>query len=478
MNTIRIFSVLALGLTLGGVGQYWYAHRSNFLPAPVIGPRPAAAADRPILYYRDPSGAPRWSATPKNDAAGRPYLPVYSDEEVSFHSQPLKLLKPKTASEHRKILYYRNPMGLPDISPVPKKDAMGMNYIPVYEGDDPDDGKMFKVSLDRVQRSGVRTELVEPRILVRPVRGVGTITIDESRQTIVTMRSDGYVEDLFVNKTGQTVRAGEPLFRVYSPDIQQALADLLVLSGHGQGALTRERSGIDGTMRRLHNLGVPESIVREVHDRGVNPRTIDWPAPAAGTVISKRIINGQQAKAGDELYRIADLSQVWVIAEVSEADLAYIKLGTPATIRLRTYPNDPIEGKVSFIYPDIKPETRTGRVRIALPNPDGRLKIDMYADVVFHPRESRTPVATVPDSAVIDNGTKQIVLVAKGDGRFEPRTVKLGRHGEGYVEVRNGLQSGEQVVTTATFLIDAESNLRAALKTFSSDNSTRKEASR
>ena len=151
---------------------------------------------------------------------------------------------------------------------------------------------------------------------------------------------------------------------------------------------------------------------------------------------------------------------------MAESDLAGIGVGTPASITLRAYPNAPVEGRVGFIYPDIKPETRTARVRIEVPNPDGLLKIEMYADVVFNTGAGEAPVAAIPDSAVIDSGTRQTALVAKGDGRFEPRPIKLGRRGDGYVEVRDGLQPGEEVVTSATFLIDAESNLRAALKSF------------
>lgn len=217
-------------------------------------------------------------------------------------------------------------------------------------------------------------------------------------------------------------------------------------------------------MQRLRNLGVPESRIREVRETGANPRVLDWPAPAAGTVIAKRIINGQRVAAGDELYRIADLSRVWVIADVAEADLAALAVGTPATVAFRAYP-EPVEGRVTFIYPDLRPETRTARVRIEVANPDLRLKTDMYADVVFHAGGDQPPLAAVPASAVIDSGTRRIVLVAKGDGRFEPREVKLGRRGDGYVAVE-GVAAGEDVVTSATFLIDAESNLKAALKAF------------
>jgi Cu(I)/Ag(I) efflux system membrane fusion protein len=357
-------------------------------------------------------------------------------------------------------------MGLPDTSPVPKKDSMGMDYIPVYEGEAQEPGGTIKLGVERIQRSGVRIEPARSVVLTQPVRAVGAVALDERRLTVVAMRSEGYVEDLFVDTTGQTVRKGEPLFRVYSLDIQQALADLLVVSSRGQSAPALAQSSLNGTMRRLRNLGVPEDRIQELRDSGVNPRTIDWPSPASGTIISKRIINGQRITAGDELYRIADLSQVWVIADVAEGDLADIKPSTRATVTFRAYMGEPVEGVVTFIYPEMRAETRTARVRIEVPNPDGRLKTDMYADVVFHVEGTGIPVTAVPSGAVIDSGARQVVLVAKGEGRFEPRPVKLGRRGGGRVEIIEGLTAGEEVVTSATFLIDAESNLQTALKAF------------
>jgi len=465
MTKTRAVFILSLVIAAGAVASYGYSHRSGGAPASLSVVPQAAAAERTILYYRDPAGAPFWSATPKNDAQGRAFVPVYDDAEPTFDPPPAQ---PKTAQGERKILYYRNPMGLPDTSPAPKRDSMGMDYIAVYEGDEPSDGKTIKVSLDRVQRSGVRTEPVQARVLIRPLRAVGTVAIDERRATIVTMRSDGYVEDLFVNTTGQHVRAGEPLFRVYSSDIQQAISDLLVTKNWSQRGPAEAGSGksIEGAMQRLRNLGLSESRIREIRDSGANPRTIDWPAPADGTIIVKRIINGQRVVAGDELYRIVDLTNVWVIADVAEGDLADIKLGAPASVTFRAYRSQPVEGVVTFIYPEVRTETRTVRVRIEVANPDERLKPDMYADVVFHAGADGSPVTAVPTGAIIDNGTRQIVLVAKGDGRFEPRPVKLGRRGDGHVEITEGLKPGEEIVTTATFLIDAESNLQTALKTF------------
>jgi Cu(I)/Ag(I) efflux system membrane fusion protein len=438
--------VLAFGVIVGAAGGYWYARLPAGVPASVA-PETTAPAVGKILYYRDPSGAPYWSGAPKKDANGRDYLPVYEDEEISFEPSGKKLIP--TAAGPRKILYYRNPMGLPDTSPVPMKDWMGMDYIPVYEGEEQDDGKTVRVSLDKVQRSGVRTEAVDARIVVRPLRAVGTVMHDETRLTIVAMRSDGYIEELYVNKTGQHVHAGERLFRVYSPEIVSAQVDFRA----------------SGAEQRLRNLGVPESHIRDVR-AGKMLLTLDWPAPATGDVIEKRVINGQRVKAGDELYRIADHSHLWVIADVAEADLPAIKMGTHATVMVRAYMAQPIQGEVTFIYPELRAETRTARVRIEVPNPDERLKIDMYADVVFQTGADESPVVAVPVSAVIDSGARQVVLIVKGEGRFEPRPVRLGRRSDGYVEVLEGVGKGEEVVTSATFLIDAESNLRAALQAY------------
>jgi Cu(I)/Ag(I) efflux system membrane fusion protein len=414
MKRLNTLMILAIGVAAGAAGSYWYAHR----PEPVATP---AAAEQ---------------------------------------SQPAK--------GERTILYYRNPMGHPDTSPVPKKDSMGMDYIPVYE-DEQDDGTTVKVSLDKIQRTGVRIEKVEARTIARSVRGVGTIQHDESLLWIVTVRSDGYIEDLFVNRTGQHVEKGEPLFRFYSPQIQLAQVDLLVaMRADGTSSKSEASRNLAGAMQKLRNLDVPDSRIEEVRKTLTNPRTIDWAAPATGDIVEKKVIEGQRVMAGDELFRIADHSSVWVVAEVAEADVAAIKLGMRATVTLRAFSTTPHEGVVTFIYPEmLKPETRTVSVRIELPNPDGLMKPGMYADVVFQPDGGEAPVTAVPVSAVIDSGMRQVVLVAKGEGRFEPREVKLGRRGDGFTEVTEGLQPGEEVVVSANFLIDAESNLKAALQSFS-----------
>jgi len=462
MNGFRTVVLFAVALAVGASAGYWSARGPTVRSTTISQAVAAAASGRTILYYRDPTGAPYWSAMPKKNKEAQDYLPVYEDEEVSFDPDAPK---PRPTTGSRRILQYRNPMGLPDTSSVPKKDSMGMDYIPVYEGE-ANDGNTVIVTLDKVQRIGVKTEAAQLRTLAQPVRAVGTVEHDESRITVVTVRMEGYIEDLFVNKTGQHVYAGEPLFRMYSSEIQRAQADLIVAVRASKRGMSDEGDSLSGSIQRLRNLSVPESQIKEVREKGTNPRTVDWPSPATGEVIEKRIINGQRVTPGVELYRIANHDVVWVVADVAEGDLHAVGIGSHATVTLRAYPAEPMQGEVTLIYPELKPETRTARVRIELPNPDGRLKVDMYTDVLFQGEADLKAVVTVPDSAVIDSGTRQVVLMAKGEGRFEPRAVKLGRHGNGYVEALRGISEGEEVVTSATFLIDAESNLKAALAAF------------
>src|SRR6266487_1484468 len=468
MTRLGTALLVIVAAAAGAAGGYWYAVREPAMQTPSLNAEPAAATVT-ILYYRDPSGAPYWSAEPKKDAQGRDYLPVYDDRERSAAPQPKKS---QAAAGERKILYYRNPMGLPDTSPVPKKDSMGMDYIPVYEGDEQDDGNTVKVSLDRIQRSGVRSEKVQSRKVVRAIRAPGTVRIDEGKQTVVTLRAEGYIEELHVNATGETVKAGARLFRLYSaPLVQAQLEYALAVKAARTMRDANQMAMVDGAAQKLRSLGMPEARIREIQESGTVPRTIEWPAPASGTVLEKKVISGQRIMAGDELYRIADLATVWVIAEVPERDIGSIASGDRATVTFRAFSSQPMEGQVTLVYHELKPETRTARVRIELQNPDGRLKPDMYADVVFHEDSADKPVIAVPDSAVIDSGTRQLVLISKGEGRFEPRVIRTGRHGDGYVEVLEGVKEGEEVVTSATFLIDAESNLRAALKGFTEQES-------
>lgn len=419
-----------------------------------------------VLYWQNPDGKPDYSPVPKQTEDGRPFVPVYDTAEKDI--SPARPAAEAQGKSDRKILYYRNPMGLPDTSPVPKKDWMGMDYIPVYEGDEPT-GSSVVVSLDKVQRTGVRTEEVRKRQLSRLVRAPAIAKPDERTLHVVALRADAFIEKLFVNETGQHVKAGAPLFRIYSPNMVTAQINYQI------AVRNQTARNLSGAEQQLRNLEIPDDVLQRLRATGEPVMSIDWPAPIAGVVMEKRVVEGQMARMGDELFRFADLSRIWVVADVAEQDLAAITVGTNATIRFAALPSDTFIGKVTFVLHELDPATRTGKVRIEVANPDHRIKHEMYATADIEIGESDTAKIAVPNSSVIDSGTRQVVLVARGEGRFEPRDVKLGIRGEDYVEILSGVAAGENVVIAANFLIDAESNLKAALSSFSADSSAQTE---
>lgn len=373
-----------------------------------------------------------------------------------------------------KVLYYRNPMGHPDTSPVPKKDSMGMDYLPVYEGEEPpSDNSVVKISTEKVQKLGVKTEIAALRELTRTVRAVATVQADERRLYTVTPRFEGWIQRLHVNTTGQAVSKGEALMDVYSPELITAQHEYLIarkgvqsVEGSGLEVQAGMRRLSENALQRLRNWDISETDLQALQQEGEIRRYLTLRSAASGVVIEKLAIQGKRFMPGEMLYQIADLSKVWMLADVFEQDLGMVHRGQGATIRMDAYPDKVFNGEVTFIYPTVMPETRTAKVRIELPNKQGLLKPDMYGRVEFASFHGKDKVLAVPDSAVLDTGTRRLVLVALGEGRFEPRTVKLGIHADGYAEVLDGLAAGEVVVVSANFLIDAESNLKAALSGF------------
>jgi len=217
----------------------------------------------------------------------------------------------------------------------------------------------------------------------------------------------------------------------------------------------------------LRVIELHDSVIAEIRRTGRATRSITITAPRSGIIIEKPAIDGMHFNTGDPLFKIADLSSVWLMADVQEQDLGALRAGTAAKATLVSYPDRTFQGKVDFIYPSLMASTRTGRVRIVLPNRDGALRESMYASVEIDTSQtSRTPMLTVPDSAILDSGTRRMVLVARGQGRFEPRAVRVGAHGDGYTQILDGLKPGETIAVGANFLIDAESNFRAALSGF------------
>jgi Cu(I)/Ag(I) efflux system membrane fusion protein len=377
------------------------------------------------------------------------------------------------AQNARVVLYYRNPMGLHDTSPVPKKDSMGMDYVPVYADEEAGAGQL-RISLDKVQKLGVRTEPVSSRELATTVRAVGRLQPDERRMVTITTRFEGYIEKLLVNATGQPVKRGQPLMEVYSPELVSAQEEYLIARS-GQEALrngTAESvSGADqlaeAALQRLRNWDISAAQLQRLQSEGTVTRTLTVYSPANGVVLEKTAQQGMRFMPGEILFRIADLSTVWLIADVFEQDLSLVQPGQPVKISVDAWPEQEFSGEVAYIYPTVSPQTRAVQVRVEMSNPHGLLKPDLYASVQLV--STGDTALTVPDSAVIDSGTRQVVLVQREEGLFEPREVTLGRRSDDYVEVLHGVTEGEKVVVRANFLIDAESKLQSALDGFSAD---------
>ena len=379
------------------------------------------------------------------------------------------------AKPARKPLFYRNPMGLPDTSPSPKKDPMGMDYIAVYAGEEPEPGasaNQIKISTDKVQKLGVRTEAASLRVIDKVVRAVGRIEPDERRVYVVAPKFEGYVERLHVNATGQVVAKGQVLFEAYSPELVSAQREyaiaaqgVLSLGGAPSGARDGMQQLADSSLLRLKNWDISEEQIRALAQSGTATRTLSFRSPVAGIVTEKKALQGMRFMPGEMLYQVSDLSSVWVLADVFEQDLALVKSGAKAKLTINAYPDKAFVGNVTYVYPTLKAETRTVQVRIELANPGQLLKPGMFASVELAVA-ARANTVTVPVSAVIDSGTRRIVLVQLKEGLYEPREVKLGARSDDYVEVLDGVKTGEVVVVTANFLIDAESNLKAAVGSF------------
>jgi Cu(I)/Ag(I) efflux system membrane fusion protein len=453
-------TVAALIAAAGGGFVIGRAQRQPSEPSNVAVITPAAAqANGAPIYYQDPDGKPFYSLTPMKTPDGRDYRGVPASADISFEEASAAEAAPSAPAD-RKIKYYRNPMGLPDTSPTPKKDSMGMDYIPVYEGDDTDDASI-KLSPGKIQRTGVKSEPAIPRVIRTLIRAPGTVQLDERRTSIVSLRFEGFVDTVENVTTGDHVHKGQALMRVYGPNLSSAAAEYLSVLNGSLGS-----QALKGARRRLENLGVPEKIIGDIERTREIPTAVPWLAPQDGEIIERAAVNGMRAGPGDVLFRIVDHQVVWVLVDIAERDLDRIAIGQTVDARPRAFAHRTFSGTVALIYPHLNAQTRTARVRIELANPDGLLRPEMYVDAEIN-TGSPEPVLSVPDSAVIDTGTRQAVFVDKGQGRFEPRDVKLGHRGDGYVEIRQGLSDGEPVVVSANFLIDAESNLKAALKGFS-----------
>jgi len=443
--------LLAAGavLLLAGIaGGYWVGQRQAPMTAPTT--------ERKPLFYRNPMNPAITSPVPSKDEMGMDYIPVYKDE-------------PKA---EKRIMFYRNPMNPAITSPVPAKDEMGMDYMPVYADGGASDQPAGTVSIDptTVQNIGVRTTTAQRRTLSRHIRTIGRIDYDEERLSRLYPKIDGWIEKLYINKTGEAVKKNTILLEIYSPQLVSSQEEyLLALQNRDnlqsspfeeirRGAISLAQAARE----RLTFLDVPEHQIRDLETTRQIKKTLHIHSPFAGIVTHIGARQGQYVTPQTELYRIADLSRVWVYVDVYEDDLGWVSVGDLADMRVTALPSRAFEGKVTAIYPYLEAKTRTARVRLEFTNRDLSLKPDMYANIVLH-ASRQVDAITIPTEAVVRSGAREIVFIVAGAGKFAPRQVRLGVSSEGQTQVLEGLRADEEVVVSAQFLIDSESKLREAV---------------
>lgn len=381
----------------------------------------------------------------------------------------------------RKILYYKDPMHPWLTSPKPAKAPdCGMDMVPVYEGEeDEQPGSAIKIDPTVVQNIGVKTEAVQKRRLAKTIRAVGKVEVDETKLYAVNTKIMGWVEKLFVNVTGQPVKKGQPLLELYSPDLVSTQEEYLLALRYQKAVsgselketLTGSSSLIESARRRLELWDVTEAQIAELEKTGKPRRTLTFYSPADGIVMEKMIVQGAAVMPGMDLFKIVDLSKVWVMADVYEYELPWIKAGEPAEMELSFIPGKTFTGKVAYLYPMLAMESRTAKVRLEFFNPRGEIQLrpEMFATVRLKSDMGEETIA-VPEQAIIRSGERFIAIVARDGGYFDVREVKAGLVAEGHMQILEGLHEGEQLVVSSQFLIDSESNLRTAIAQFTSSH--------
>lgn len=370
----------------------------------------------------------------------------------------------------RRVKHWVSSMDPTYIRDAPGKDNMGMELVPVYE----EGGLPGQITIDPVtiQNMGVRTAAVERRNLSRTIRTVGVVAFDEPRQYSVNSKIEGWVEKLHVNATGQPVRKGQPLLEIYSPDLVVAQQEYLLALENSrrmaQNPYPEIAAGagrlLEAARNRLRYWDIDEQQIAALAENGQIRKTLTLFSPNGGVVTMKKVVEGMRVMAGEELLQIADLSRVWVNADLYEHDLPLVRVGQSATVEVPSAPDRKLQGRISFIYPYVQNESRTVQARIEFANPGLGLKPDMYANVVIE-TSSQGGALVVPGDAVLRSGKGATVFVALGEGRFEPRAVQPGMSdAEGFLQVLSGLKEGEKVVTSAQFLLDSESRLQEVLR--------------
>ena len=394
---------------------------------------------------------------------------------------PVKSNNQKSSGE-RKILYWQAPMDPNEIYDEPGKSKMGMDLVPVYE-DEASGSGFVTIDPEVQQNMNIKTVKVQVKQLSSKVNTNGVLQTNETSEYIVTTRINGWVEKLFVNYTGQQVSKGSKLMDIYSPELVSAQQELLTALSYqntvnASSLQSIRKSGnelVKNSMRKLELLEVSDAEIKRLIDTKEVKTYITLFAQKSGTVLEKNIVEGQKVMGGMPLLKIANLSSLWLMADIYEYELAKVKIGSKVSITFNFLPGKIYDGKVSFIYPTLDPKARTVKIRIELNN-RGELKPSMFANITIEGEDLGSKPA-IPENAIIRSGLKDVVILSIGDGKFKPQQVQLGGYADGYYQVLNGLSEGNTIVTSAQFLIDSESNLKAAINQFQTSTQTMEDLS-
>jgi RND family efflux transporter MFP subunit len=472
MSKTTIIAVIAAiagfaTVPLSGREHQYSTHRK---PATLLGLAQTAegagqanAGEGKILYYQDPMHP--WYRSDKPGIApdcGMKLVPIYA---------PVPEDQPKPGE--RRILYYQDAMNPSHHSDKPGIAPDGMKLVPVYASENPAAALPpggVEISSARQQMMGVATAKAEYRTLDQTIRAVGQVAMDETRLVHVHVRTSGWIKKVFVDYTWQQVKQGDPLFTFYSPDLlateQEYLLALKARDSLAKSSFpeiaTAGASLLESARRRLELWDLTDGEIREIEISGKPSHDITIYAPTTGYVVDRKAFPNQYVSPEMDIYQIVDLRSIWAEGEIYESDIPSVSLGQSAVLTTDALPNAALRGKLTFISPTVKPDTRTLSVRMEFPNPGMRLKPGMFVNVELHRGLGRR--LTVPVDAVLDSGAHQRVFVDRGKGVFEPRTVTVGTRTTDYAVILSGLRAGEQVVTRANFLIDSESNLRQSVE--------------
>ena len=397
---------------------------------------------------------------------GMNLTPINGSSDVS---NP-KTVGDKSSSGSKEILYYRAPMDPTYISPKPGKSPMGMDLIPVYAGEEAF-GATVKINPSTVQNIGVRTAKVVKKDLYQNIRTIGRVDYDETKVGFVQTKFTGWVENTYVNKTGQKVNKGDILLEIYSPQLVTAQEEYLdtyrrlkeAVNENRMSAIENLKNNLISIRRRLENFDISDNQITKLEKDNVALKTMTIRSPYTGIVEKKHVQDGMEVKPSMKLYSISNISSVWVYADVYEYEIPWIKEGVEATMTLSYIPGKEFRGIVDYVYPYLDAKTRTLKVRLSFPNENNALKPGMYANVNISSVPIKDAIA-VPTEAVMFSGERNLVFIALGEGRFVPRDIVVGiESGDGFHEIKEGLEAGEIVVTSAQFLLDSESKLQESI---------------